>query len=190
MNWAATDYDHSTVLRLDERQQIPVDRVRLGSTHAVGKAGIDLERRVLHQPGSELPRNRERNNLVGIAMHHQSGYVDLLQVFGEVRLGKGSYAVVKALYPGLQSLKNKVFANAFGDLRARAVVAVERHGEFLEILGAVGHRSLADAIEYFGWNAIGPRGTLHHDGRNRADQYSLGDPLRSMTSDIPRDFST
>ena len=80
----------------------------------------------------------------------------------------------------------KDFAHALGDLRALAVVAVERQAEVLEELRAVGLHAGAQLIEDLDRQCrrIGRR--LEHQRRHGADQHRLGDALRSVAADVAR----
>src|SRR5260370_12164306 len=71
---------------LDERQQIGVDRGGFRGRHAVRKALVGLQAAVLQQLGRPRPGIGIGDDLVVIAMHHQHGHGDLLEVVGEIGL--------------------------------------------------------------------------------------------------------
>ena len=57
--------------------------------HAVRCALVDLEGRILDQLGGQHGRGADRHDLVIVAMQDQGRDVELLQVLGQIRLGKG-----------------------------------------------------------------------------------------------------
>src|SRR3989449_5248356 len=86
-----------STLGFQERQQVGVNGVRLSRGHAVWKALVSFQCAILQQLCRQRRRIGIRHDLVVIAMHHQDGHGDLLQIFGEVRLGEGDDAVIMRL---------------------------------------------------------------------------------------------
>src|ERR1039457_3775100 len=78
-------------------QQVGVDLLRVGGGHAMRKAGIDLQGCILQYVRGHPTGGANRHNLIVVAMHHQQGDVDLLQVFGVVGLRERLNAVVMGL---------------------------------------------------------------------------------------------
>jgi hypothetical protein len=79
-------------LRLNERQKIGVDRVRLRRGHAVWEVLIGLQRSVLQQFCRQGTGRHIGNDLIVFAMHHQHRHGDLLEVFSEIGLREGDNA--------------------------------------------------------------------------------------------------
>src|ERR1700730_8612388 len=82
---------------LEEGEQVAVDGVGVRDGHAVGEAGIDLEGGVFEYFGGCAAGGVDGDDLVVVAVEDEDGDVDLLKVFGEVRLGEGVDGVVLAL---------------------------------------------------------------------------------------------
>jgi hypothetical protein len=81
------------------------------------------------------------------------------------------------------------FAHALQDLRARPVVAVERHGEVLEELRAVAQHALTDAVEDIDRQTAGIGRRLQHQRRDCTDQNRLRDALRAVAANVAGDFA-
>ena len=64
------------VSRLDEREQILVDLVLVRRAHAVRRALVDLQRRVLDDLGREQGRGADRHDLVVVAVQDQRRHVE------------------------------------------------------------------------------------------------------------------
>jgi len=64
-------------------------------------------------------------------------------------------AVIVGLYVAGHALQPPMFANAFGDFRARTVKAVEGHGEIFVELRAISGKAGAELIEGFHGQAAG-----------------------------------
>ena len=75
------------------------------------------------------------------------------------------------------------------DLGAWPIGAVERRGEILEELGAVGEDASADLVECLQRQAAGIGRRLQHQRRHRGDQHGLGHPFGAVTADIAGDFA-
>ena len=61
------------------------------------EALVGFQSPVLHQLGAQRTRVRVRHDLVIIAVHHQCGNRNLLQIFREIGLGEGDDAIVVRL---------------------------------------------------------------------------------------------
>ncbi len=89
-------------LRLDEREQVLVDLVLVRRAHAVRRALVDLQRRALDDLGREQRRGADRHDLIVVAVQDQRRHVELLQVLGEVGLGKRLDAEIAT--PGMPAI--------------------------------------------------------------------------------------
>ena len=90
-----------------------------------------------------------RHDLIVIAVHHEDRHGDLLQVFGEVRLGEGDDAVVVRLGAAHHALAPPVPDHALRGLRAGPVIAIERSGRQIVIeLGPVGGELRLQPVEH------------------------------------------
>ena len=83
----------AAALRFQEGQQVGVNGIGLRRGHAVRKALVGFQCAILQQLCRQRPRIGIRHDLVIIAVHHQDRHGDLLQTFGEVRLGEGDDAI-------------------------------------------------------------------------------------------------
>ena len=63
------------------------------------QAGIEPRRGILKQLRGKRPGICEGNDLVVLAVHHECGHIDLIQVLGEVGLGEGLDAVILGFDP-------------------------------------------------------------------------------------------
>src|SRR5439155_2488815 len=122
---------------LEETEQFLVDLVLVGRAHAMRRAFVDLERRILDDLGREHGRSADRHDLVVVAMKDQGGHVDFLEIFSKICLGKRLDAKVRGGEAGHHSLEPERLAHAFRDLCARPVVPVERQAEILPKLRTV-----------------------------------------------------
>src|SRR5580704_5541762 len=111
---------------LEKRQQIGIDLVCVGRRHAMRKARIDLQRRVLQYLRGHQTCCADRHNLIVVTMHDEYGDVDFLQVFGEVGLRERLNAIVVGLDASQHALQPPVLTNTLRDLCARAIVSVKR----------------------------------------------------------------
>jgi len=89
---------------LEERQQVGVNRVGLSRGHAVGKVLVTFERAIPQQFCRQRSGRDLGNDLIVFAVHHEDGNGDLLQVFGEIRLGEGDDAVIVRFGPAYHAL--------------------------------------------------------------------------------------
>src|SRR5229473_1604769 len=113
-------------LRPEEREKVFVDLVLERRAQTVRGALVDLQDRALDDLGLEQAGVSERHDLVVVALHDERRYVKLLQVLGLIRLGECLDAEVCGREARHHSLQPERLAHPFRDLRARAVVAVER----------------------------------------------------------------
>src|ERR1700675_41910 len=70
----------------EERKQIGIDLVRVSGGHAVRKAVINLQSRFLQELCGQRTGSCDGNNLIVIAVLHQYGDIDPLQVLGQIGL--------------------------------------------------------------------------------------------------------
>src|SRR6266487_4192415 len=174
---------------LDEGEQVRVDLILQRRAHAVGRARIDLQLRVLDDLGRKHGGRADRHDLVVIAVKDQGRDVELLEIFGQIRLGEGLDAEVGGGEAGQHSLEPERLAHAFRDLGARPVVAVERHAQILPELRAVGLDGGAELVERVDGKAARVGGRLEHERRYRADQHRLGHALGAVAADVTRDLA-
>ncbi len=106
-----------------------------------------------------------------------------------IRLGERLDAEVGGREARHHALPPKRLAHPFGDLRARAVVAEERQAQILPKLRAIGLDAGAYFVEHVDRRAARISRCLQHQRRDGADQHDLGHALRTMPSDIARDFA-
>src|SRR5260370_33000796 len=110
-------------------------------------------------------------------MENQCRNINLLEIVPEVGLREGLDAVVVSFDSTHHSLQPPMLPNAFRNLRAWTVVAIERKGNVLVELRPVSSDPGADAIERFHRQAARIRSRFQHEGRYSADQDSLCDTL-------------
>src|ERR1039457_6686374 len=125
---------------LDEVEQVGVEGVLVGGgvSEAVRGPGVDLQGRVLDDLRRQEGRGTDGHDLVVVAVDDQGRDVDLLEVFGEVGLGEGIDAVVRALHADAHAHQPERVAQALGHGVAGPVGAVEGRAEVLVELGPVG----------------------------------------------------
>lgn len=70
--------------RLDEFQEVFVDRLGVGGEHAMWKTGIELQGWILKKVDLEQGGAFVRNDLVVFPLHDERRHVDALEVLGEV----------------------------------------------------------------------------------------------------------
>src|SRR3712207_5964229 len=125
-------------------------------------ARINLELGTLDDLRGFLGRGLDRDDLIVVTVDDECRPVDLLQVFGIVDLRELPHAIVLALDAAHHALEPEGLTQAFVDLRAVAVEAVERNREILEELRAVARRVLADAVEDLHGRTLGISLGLQH----------------------------
>src|SRR6266566_648543 len=111
------------------------------------KARINLQRRILQYLRGHETSGANRHNLIVVAMHHQDGDVDLLQVFREVGLRECLNTVVMSLDASHHALQPPVLTDTLRNFRARTIVSVKRESEVLIELGPISHERLPEAVE-------------------------------------------
>ena len=90
-------------------------------------------------------RGADRHDLIVVAVNDQRRHVELLEVFGKVRLGKRFYAVEGVLVASAHPLKPERVNHSLRDLGTWPVGTKERiTGEILVELRAVGEGPAAD----------------------------------------------
>src|SRR5262249_5918372 len=155
---------------LQKSQQVCIDLVRVGCWHSVRETWINLERGTLHQL-SGLQRSRgNRHDLVIVTMKNERGYVELLQIFGEVGFRASLNDVVARVHPAYHALEPPLPPNAVRDIRARTVVAVERKREVLVKLRPIFHILSSQVVEHFDRRALRVLVSLYHERRYCADE--------------------
>src|SRR5437867_12309411 len=82
-------------LCLEEVEQILVDMVLVCRAHAVRRAFVDLEHRVLDDLGREHGRGTDRHDLVVVAMKYPGRHVQFLDILRQIPLGKRLEANVR-----------------------------------------------------------------------------------------------
>src|SRR4030095_8062554 len=125
---------HARLSRLDEREQIGVDPILVRCRETVRRARVVDLLGALDESGRFPRRVLDGNDLVIFAVHDQRRNVELLEVLGEVGLRKGLNALVGVFGSGLHAPEPELIESTLGDLRTRAVGAVERDSQFLIVL--------------------------------------------------------
>src|SRR5262249_4977848 len=167
-----------------EGQQVFVDSVLVRGAQAVRGALVHLQGGALDELGLEQAGVGERHDLVVVALEDERRYVELLQVLGLVCLGERLDAEVGGREAGHHALQPEGLTHPFRDLRARAVVAVERQAEVLEELRAVGKDSGAEPVEHLHRQTAEVGSGFQHQRRHGADQDGFGYALRAMAADV------
>ena len=89
------------------------------------------------------------NNLIVVAVHHQRGHVDALQILGEVGFRENLDPDVMRVSRAHHALAPPIIDGAFDAFRACSVKAVERTGRDVAIeLGAIGGQAVAQLVEH------------------------------------------
>src|SRR5258708_4752625 len=128
-------------------------------------------------------------DLVIVAVEDERRHVELLEIFGEVRLRERLDAIVDGFVSSQHSLKPERIPQALRDLGARPVGTVERSAEVFEKLCAIGEDCCTNLVEGIHRQATGIGWGLQHQRRHRADEPGLGDTLCAVATDIAGDFS-
>src|SRR4029077_18119848 len=113
-------------LRLQEGEQVGIDRARFRGGHAVRKALVGLQGPVLQELRRQRPGRAIGNDMIVLAMHHQHRDINLFQGFGEIGLRERDDAVVMRLRTAHHALAPPVLDDGLRGLGARPVVAIER----------------------------------------------------------------
>src|SRR5260370_1675699 len=160
-----------------KRKQVGIDLCGISCTHPMRKAGIDFQRRNFHELRGQKRRSSDGNDLVVITMENQCRNINLLEIVTEVGLRERFDAVIVSFDSAGHSLQPEMLPNAFRDLRAWTVVAIERKGKVLVELRLVRRDPGADAVERFHRQAPRIRSRFHPDALYSADQSSFCDTL-------------
>ena len=80
---------------------------------------------------------------------YQDRDVYLLEILGGIGLREDFDAVIVGFYASHHALQPPVLANSFGNLRARPIVSVERHGDVNVELRPVGCKRRPESVEDF-----------------------------------------
>src|SRR5260370_8066137 len=115
------------------------------------------------------------NGLGVITMENQCRNINLLEIVAKVGLRERLNAVIVSFDSARHSLQPKMLPNAFRNLRAWTVVAIERKGKVLVELRLVRRDPGADAVEHFHRQAARIRRCFQHERRSDPDQDSLCD---------------
>ena len=142
---------------------------------AVRATRVDFKGCVFDEFGRSASRGVDRHDLIIVAVDDQGWYVELLEIFGEVRLGKRLDAVKFVLETALHGLEPECVADALANLSSRPVGTVEFRRKVLEELRTVSSNTGADAVERLYRCAAGIGVRLEPQRRHRAQQHGLGD---------------
>src|SRR5262249_6222804 len=175
----------SRLLAADEGEEVLADHIGVGSEQAVREARIDFQRTVLEELVRKQRSVPMRNDLIIVPLHDERGYLDALQILGEVRFGERLDAVIVGLGPAHHALPPPVRDHAFQRLGARPVEPVEGTGGEIAIkLGAVGGQAVAEAVEDFDRQAAWVARRLYHHRRYGRHQHRLGDPALAVSRNV------
>ena len=97
---------------LQEAQKIGIDGRGFSCRHTVRKSFVGLQRPVSQKLGGQRTRIRIGHDLIVLAVHHQHGHGDLLEVFGEIGLREGGDAVVVRLAPPIMPCRHQLAITA------------------------------------------------------------------------------
>ena len=109
----------------EKGEQVGIEFVFVRVGEAVRTSWIDLQGGVFDELDRGASRGFDRHDLVIVAVDDEGWHVELLEVIGEVRLGKRLDAVELVLETSLHALQPERVANALADLSSRPVGAVE-----------------------------------------------------------------
>src|SRR2546423_13766308 len=111
------------------------------------KSGVYLERRVLHNLRGHLSRRADGHDLIIVAVKDEGRHIELLQVLSEISLRESLDAVVMGFNATHHSLQPPALPDAFRNLGAGPVVAVERERNVLVKLRPIFSEFGSEAIE-------------------------------------------
>jgi len=109
-----------------ELQQVGIELVFVRFREAVGCARVDLQSRVLDELRCAVSRGTDRHNLVVVPVNNERRHIELLEIFGEIRLGERLDAVVGVLVTRAHPLKPERVLHALRDIGAWPVGPKER----------------------------------------------------------------
>src|SRR5271165_1271157 len=105
-------------------------------------------------------------------MHHQDRHGDLLQVFGEVRLGKGDDAVIMRLGASHHALAPPIPDHPVRGFRTRPVITIERSSRHIVIeLGSVGGELRLKPVKNLLGQPARISRRLHHQRWHRTNDH-------------------
>src|SRR5437868_9009726 len=149
------------------------------------KALVGLQRAVLQKFCRQWRGVGIRNDLIVIAMHHQHGHGDFLEIGREISLREGDDAVVMRLGAAHHTLAPPVLDHGLRGFGARPVVAIERTGRKVAIeLRAIGSELRLKSVKDFPREAAGIFRGPQHQRRHRADDGRLRHPAVAVPSQI------
>src|SRR6266436_4292823 len=123
-------------------------------------------------------------------MKNEGWHIELLKVLRKIGLRESLDAVVMGFNASHHALQPPVLADAFRDLGAGSVVAVERERYVPVKLRPICHKLGSQVVEDRDGRASGVLVGLHHQRWHRADQDGHGDTFCAMPPDVTRNFST
>ena len=94
-------------LAADESEEILANHIGIGGEQAVREARVDLQRTVFEELGREQRSVLVRDDLVVVPLHNERGYVDVLQILGEVGFGERLDAVIVGLAPPIMPWRHQ-----------------------------------------------------------------------------------
>src|SRR3981081_3286029 len=122
-------------------------------------------------------------------MQDQGWHVDLLELVGEVCLGKRVDAVVCSNNRYLHSLQPECVPNTLRNLRIGFVVSVKGDSKVLKELRAVRSHASANLVEGRQRKAARIFLGFQHKWRDRTDQHGLRYSLGSVPPDVAHDLT-
>src|SRR3989442_6096219 len=171
-------------LRPQEGQQVFVELLLVREGQAVGRPRIDLQGGALDDLGGEQGRVADRHDLVVVAVDDQSRNVELLEVFGEVRLREDLDAVECAFETSLHRPQPEHVPSALRHLRTRSVGPEEGGVGILVELRTICTQTGAELIEHLHGRAAWIGRRLEHQRGYGAHQHSLSEALCAVAADV------
>src|SRR5947209_4933320 len=167
-----------------EGQEVGVELILVRAGEAVGRSRIDFQSCVLDNLGREKGRVGNGHNLVVVAVDDQGWNVELLQIFGEIRLGEDLDAVEGAFETDLHRPQPERVPNALRHLGTRPVGAVEGCAKVLIELRAIPGNACTDLVERLDGQAARIGLCLEHQWRYRTHQHSPGEARGAVATDV------
>src|SRR5882672_5512380 len=140
---------------LEESEQLSIDLIFESRTHAVRSARNDFQCGTLNNFGRDHARDTDGYDLIVIAVQDKSWYIESLEVFREIRLGKGLDAFVVGFVPCEHRLEPKGVEQTLRNLRARPIGAIERGTEISRKLSSVGKNRGPELVKLFDGQTAG-----------------------------------
>src|SRR5213080_3947533 len=122
-------------------------------------------------------------------MKDEGWHIELLKVVGKIRLRESLDAVVVGLHSSHHALQPPVLPDAFRNLGAWPIVAVERERYVPIKLRPIRHKLSSQVVEDRDRQANRILVRLHHERRHRADEHGHGHAFCTMPPDVASDFS-